>query len=96
MKEIEKDQEELLLYKINEKLYEKKRTKEEISSKTLEKKSLIKTLDISDIESQVESVNQAIDLEWDKTKDYWATIEHQYRGYISYSNGNLEENIMIS
>lgn len=91
-KEIEEKEKELQLYEINNILYHKKETEEEINNKTLEREGLIEALDISDIQARADELDDEIQLEWNKTKTHWINTENQYVGYINYTNGIVEEN----
>lgn len=88
---IEKN-EELFLYKINERLYYKKEVEAQINNKSLEKERLIEVLNISDIKVKSDQLNNEIELEWDKTKLSWINSENQHIGYMNYTNGIKEEN----
>ena len=91
-KEIEEKQEELLLYEINTHLFEKRKTEDNIKSKSMEKERLVKTLDIEDIRGRANELDDEIDQEWNKTKSNWLNTQNEYQGYMNYINQILEEN----
>lgn len=90
--EIIEKNEELLLYKINEVLYDKKEVETQINNKILEKERLIEALDISDIKAKAGELDNEIESEWDRTKNNWFNSENQYTGYINYINNMKKEN----
>ena len=89
---IEEKQEELCLYKINEVLFRKKETEQEIANKTEEKYILIEALDISDSRKRAEELDDEIGLEWEQTQKHWKNHEHQYIAYVNYLNQEIHKN----
>lgn len=89
---IKKNEEDLLLYKINEIVYKKKSTEQEINNKKTEKERLIEILDMADMKEKAKAVHSEIEKEWNTIKPNWMYTENQYRGYINYTNLTIEEN----
>ena len=90
-KQITHNEAQLLLYKINQIAYKKKKTKEKIHYKELEKQRLIEALGLSDIKLKDHEVTEAIRREWDQTKAFWKDNENQYHGYIAYTKEKIAE-----
>ena len=88
---IKAEKESLKLYEINELLYEKKQTEQSLVAKTKEKESLIEDLDIKDIKDKAKSLDNAIELEWEKNVAIWKENERSYESYINYVQGAIEE-----
>ncbi|HZK44114.1 MAG TPA: hypothetical protein VFC73_07470 [Syntrophomonadaceae bacterium] len=91
-REIEEKQAEKKLYKINEMLFEKKKTEEQITRKNEEKQRLIEVLDIADIQLKAAQLDDEIELEWQQIQSYWQSQEEQYYGYINYLSQEMKNN----
>ena len=88
---IEEKKAELELYKINELLYAKGETEVKTKYKVQERQRLVEALDISDIKERARKLDDEILQEWEKTTKYWRHNEDQYRGYIKYTDGSIED-----
>lgn len=90
-KDLTEKNEELILYKVNKALFNKKEVEKKIENKILEKEMLIKSLDIEDIKEKAEELDHRLEKEWEKTKNLWLRDEIDCKGYINYTTGMIDE-----
>lgn len=87
---IDKYEEEKLKYRISEVLFYKKENEKKFDMKTKEKVRLMKTINISDIEEKIDTLEGEIKEEWIKSKGNWISIENQFLEYRNYTQEILE------
>ncbi len=92
LREIEQNQSELRLYKINELLFEKKEIEGKTEQNNAEKLRLVEALDMADIKLQAKELDKEIQQEWEKTQSIWQENESQYQGYTNYLSQEIESN----
>lgn len=90
-REIEELQEERKRYEINKLIIPMETEKKKKEAKLQEIESLIKTLNLEDIEKEMEKVESSIKEKWKNTEENWKGIIDQHKAYEAFLKASEEE-----